>query len=106
MGRVALAQRPAWLPARHVIRRAAPYAGTTGLATLYAPGSLHRVTVRAVVMPHRAAVSKVRPRGTFSFSEVSDGSDPEFPEGFSYTGAGEVRVFATPGPEAVWNAVR
>jgi hypothetical protein len=33
---------------------------------------------------------------TFSFTEVSDGSDPEFPEGFTFTGEGEVRVFATP----------
>jgi hypothetical protein len=33
---------------------------------------------------------------TFSFTEVSDGSDPEFPEGFSFTGEGEVRGFATP----------
>jgi hypothetical protein len=33
---------------------------------------------------------------TFSFIEVSDGSDPEFPEGFTFTGVGEVRVFATP----------
>jgi hypothetical protein len=33
---------------------------------------------------------------TFSFTEVSDGSDPEFPEGFTFTGVGEVRGFATP----------
>jgi hypothetical protein len=33
---------------------------------------------------------------TFSFTEVSDGSDPEFPEGFTFTGEGEVRGFATP----------
>jgi hypothetical protein len=36
MGRIGLAQRPAWLPARHVIPRARPYAGPTELATLYA----------------------------------------------------------------------
>ena len=33
---------------------------------------------------------------TFSFTEVSDGSDPEFPAGFTFTGVGEVRAFATP----------
>ena len=33
---------------------------------------------------------------TFSFTEVSDGSDPEFPEGYTFTGEGEVRGFATP----------
>ena len=33
---------------------------------------------------------------TFSFTEVSDGSDPEFPEGYTFIGEGEVRVFATP----------
>ena len=33
---------------------------------------------------------------TFSFIEVSDGSDPEFPEGYTFTGEGEVRGFATP----------
>ena len=33
---------------------------------------------------------------TFSFTEVSDGSDPEFPEGFTLLAEGEVRGFATP----------
>jgi hypothetical protein len=33
---------------------------------------------------------------TFSFTEVSDGSDPEFPEGFTFVGEGEVQGFATP----------
>ena len=33
---------------------------------------------------------------TFTFTEVSDGSDPEFPEGFTFIGEGEVRGFATP----------
>ena len=33
---------------------------------------------------------------TFSFTEVSDGSDPEFPEGFTLFAEGEVRGFATP----------
>ena len=33
---------------------------------------------------------------TFRFTEVSDGSDPEFPEGFTFIGEGEVRGFATP----------
>lgn len=33
---------------------------------------------------------------TFSFTEVSDGSDPEFPEGYMFIGEGEVRGFATP----------
>jgi hypothetical protein len=33
---------------------------------------------------------------TFSFTEVSDGSDPEFPEGYTFSGEGEVRGFATP----------
>jgi hypothetical protein len=32
---------------------------------------------------------------TFTFSEVSDGSDPEFPEGYTFTGSGEVWGFAT-----------
>ena len=33
---------------------------------------------------------------TFSFVEVSDGSDPEFPEGYSFIGEGDVQGFATP----------
>jgi hypothetical protein len=33
---------------------------------------------------------------TFSFTEVSDGSDPEFPEGYMFIGEGEVRGFAAP----------
>ena len=37
---------------------------------------------------------------TFSFTEVSDGSDPEFREGFMFIGEGEVRGFATPAPES------
>ena len=34
---------------------------------------------------------------TFSFTEVSDGSDPEFPLGFSFTGSGTVVGRVTPG---------
>lgn len=34
---------------------------------------------------------------SFTFTEVSDGSDPEFPEGFSFTGSGTVVVRITPG---------
>jgi len=34
--------------------------------------------------------------GTAGIAEVSDGSDPELPEGFTFTGVGEVRGFATP----------
>jgi hypothetical protein len=33
---------------------------------------------------------------TFRFTDVSDGSDPDFPEGFTFIGEGEVRGFATP----------
>lgn len=33
---------------------------------------------------------------TFSFSEVSDGSDPEFPAGSVFTGSGSVTAFLTP----------
>ncbi|HVM04640.1 MAG TPA: hypothetical protein VM242_05670 [Acidimicrobiales bacterium] len=33
---------------------------------------------------------------TFSFSEVSDGSDPEFPEGYTFEGSGSVVVRITP----------
>ena len=34
---------------------------------------------------------------TFVFTEVSDGSDPEFPEGYTFEGSGEVVVRITPG---------
>lgn len=34
---------------------------------------------------------------TFEFTEVSDGSDPEFPEGYTFEGSGEVVVRITPG---------
>lgn len=34
---------------------------------------------------------------TFSFTEVSDGSDPEFPAGYTFTGVGEVRGFTRAG---------
>lgn len=33
---------------------------------------------------------------TFTFTEVGDGSDPEFPAGFSFTGSGSVLVKITP----------
>lgn len=33
---------------------------------------------------------------TFSFVEVSDGSDPEFPEGWTFSGEGSVIAFVTP----------
>ena len=33
---------------------------------------------------------------TFSFAEVSDGSDPEFPEGWSFEGSGSVVARLTP----------
>ena len=34
---------------------------------------------------------------TFSFSEVSDGSDPEFPAGFTFSGSGSATVRLAPG---------
>jgi hypothetical protein len=34
---------------------------------------------------------------TFTFTEVSDGSDPEFPAGFSFTGSGSALVKITKG---------
>ena len=34
---------------------------------------------------------------TYSFTEVSDGSDPEFPAGFTFSGTGTVVVRITPG---------
>lgn len=34
---------------------------------------------------------------TFSFTEPSDGSDPEFPAGSTFTGTGTVVVKITPG---------
>lgn len=33
---------------------------------------------------------------TFTFSEVSDGSDPEFPAGYTFTGSGTVVARVTP----------
>jgi hypothetical protein len=33
---------------------------------------------------------------TFTFTEVSDGSDPEFPAGYTFTGSGTVVVRITP----------
>lgn len=33
---------------------------------------------------------------TFEFTEVSDGSDPEFPEGYTFEGSGTVVVRITP----------
>jgi hypothetical protein len=40
---------------------------------------------------------KVDATCTFNISEVSDGSDPEFPAGFTFTGSGIVDVKITPG---------
>lgn len=34
---------------------------------------------------------------TYTFSDVSDGSDPEFPAGYTFTGTGEVRGFTAAG---------
>ena len=34
---------------------------------------------------------------TFSFTEVSDGSDPEFPAGYTFSGTGSAVVRLTPG---------
>ena len=36
---------------------------------------------------------------TFSFSEVSDGSDPEFPAGYTFVGTGEVSGFVAGAPK-------
>ena len=45
---------------------------------------------------HAAKNSKDLVECTFSFSEVSDGSDPEFPAGYTFTGEGTVTGRITP----------